>query len=162
MSRNRTETWLALIVVGIGLIPVAIAGLWAYMGATATPRHPNPKEAPSVIHSTPPPKWADAVEQGRQIVRASLTEQNMPGLSVAVGVGDVGWAEGFGWANLQKRISVAPDMKFRIGTASMALTSAAVGLLVENSRMQLDEVVQEYVPAFPETYAPALADKQCP
>jgi len=26
MSRNRTETWLALIVVGIGLIPVAIVG----------------------------------------------------------------------------------------------------------------------------------------
>jgi len=70
MSRNRTETWLALIVAGIGLIPVAIEGLWAYMSATATPPHPNSKDAPSVIHSTPPPKWADVVEQGRQIAQA--------------------------------------------------------------------------------------------
>jgi serine beta-lactamase-like protein LACTB len=138
-------------------------GLWAYMSATATPLHPNSKDAPSVTRSTPLPKWADAVEQGRQIVRASLTEQNLPGLSVAVGVGgDVVWAEGFGWANLEKRVPVAPDMKFRIGTASMALTSAAVGLLVEDGRLKLDEVIQEYVPAFPETYAPALADKQWP
>ena len=45
MSRNRTETWLALIVVGIGLIPVAIVGLRAYMSATATPLHPNVKIA---------------------------------------------------------------------------------------------------------------------
>ena len=136
MSRNRTETWLALIVVGIGLIPVAIVGLWAYMSATATPLHPNPKDAPSVIHSTPPPKWADAVEQGRQIVRLGLTDQNLPGLSVAVGVGgNIVWAEGFGWANLEKRVPVAPETEFRIGTASTAITSAAVGLLLEEGRL---------------------------
>jgi hypothetical protein len=70
MSRNQSETWLALIVVGIGLIPVAIMGLWAYMSATAEPLHPNSKDAPSVFHSAPPPKWADAVEQGRQIAQA--------------------------------------------------------------------------------------------
>jgi len=49
MSRNRTETWLALIVVGIGLIPVAIVGLWAYMSATATPLHPNVKIAQAYL-----------------------------------------------------------------------------------------------------------------
>jgi len=155
MSRNRTETWLALIVVGIGLIPVAIMGLWAYMSATATPLHPNPKDAPSVIHSTPPPRWADAVEQGRQIVRLGLTDQNLPGLSVAVGVGgDIVWAEGFGWADLEKRVPVAPEMKFRIGTASTAITSAAVGLLLEEGRLDLDEDIQTYVPEFPQKQRP--------
>jgi serine beta-lactamase-like protein LACTB, mitochondrial len=67
MSRNRTETWLALIVVGIGLIPVAIVGLWAYMSATATPLHPNPKDAPSVIHSTPPPRWVGLLLEGGRL-----------------------------------------------------------------------------------------------
>jgi hypothetical protein len=28
MSKSRTETWLALAVVALGLIPAAIAGLW--------------------------------------------------------------------------------------------------------------------------------------
>ena len=86
-----------------------------------------------MTHSAPVPKWADAVEQGRQIVRAGLIEQNLPGLSVAVGAGsEIVWAEGFGWADLEKRAPVAPHMRFRIGTASTALTSAAVGLLLES------------------------------
>jgi CubicO group peptidase (beta-lactamase class C family) len=151
MSKSRTETWLALTVLGIGLIPVAILGLWGYMSATATPLHPNPQDVPSVTHSAPLPKWADAVEQGRQIIRAGLTEQNLAGLSVAVGVGgDIVWAEGFGWADLENRVPVSPDMLFRIGTASTALTSAAVGLLLEDGRLNLDDVIQMHVPAFPE------------
>ena len=110
MSKSRTQTWLALIVVAVGLLLVAIPGLWVYMSATATPLHPNPQDVPSVTHSAPLPKWAGAVEQGRQIVRAGLTEQNLPGLSVAVGVGgDIVWAEGFGLADLENRVPVTPD-----------------------------------------------------
>jgi CubicO group peptidase (beta-lactamase class C family) len=148
---NRTETWAALIVLAVGLIPAAILGLWGYMSATATPLHPNPNEVPSVTRSATLPKWAGAVEHGRQVVRAGLIEQNLPGLSVAVGVdGDIVWAEGFGWADLEKRVKVQPDTQFRIGTASMALTSAAVGLLLERNQLKLDAAIQTYVPEFPQ------------
>ena len=44
---------------------------------------------------------------------------------------------------------VAPDTRFRIGTASTVLTSAAVGLLLEKGRLKLDDEIQAYVPAFP-------------
>jgi CubicO group peptidase (beta-lactamase class C family) len=72
-------------------------------------------------------------------------------LSVAVGVGsDIVWAEGFGWADTEKRARVAPDTQFRIGTASTALTSAAVGLLLEKERLHLDAEIQTLVPSFPE------------
>jgi CubicO group peptidase (beta-lactamase class C family) len=108
-----------------------------------------------VTQSGPLPKWAAAVEQGRQIVRAGLTEQNLPGLSVAVGVGgDLVWAEGFGWADLENRVKVAPDTRFRIGTASTALTSAAVGLLLEKDLLNLDGEIQTYVPQFPKKQWP--------
>jgi CubicO group peptidase (beta-lactamase class C family) len=149
--QRRTEIWLALIVVGVGMIPAAVLGLRWYVGATATILHPNPKDVPSVTLSKPLPRRADAVEQARQIVRASLAEQNLPGLSVAVGIGDeIAWAEGFGLADLEKRVPVAPDMRFRIGTASTVLTSAAVGLLLEDGRLKLEDTIQTYVPAFPE------------
>lgn len=155
MSKSRTETWLVLIVVAIGLIPVALVGLWGFMTATATPLHPKPADAPSVTHSAPAIRWARPVEQGRQIVRAGLSEQNLPGLSVAVGVaGDIVWAEGFGWADLDNRVPVRPETRFRIGTASTALTSAAVGRLLEEGRLDLDDVIQKYVPAFPEKQWP--------
>jgi CubicO group peptidase (beta-lactamase class C family) len=90
------------------------------------------------------------VEQARQIVRASLSEDNLPGLSVAVGAGgDIVWAEGFGWADIKTRVPVTPDTRFWIGTASTVLTSAAVGVLLEQGRLTLDEEIQTYVPEFP-------------
>lgn len=64
------------------------------------------------------------------------------------------WAEGFGWADLENRVPVAPDRRFRIGTASTALTSAAVGLLLEKDRLKLDDEIQVYVPEFPEKQWP--------
>jgi serine beta-lactamase-like protein LACTB, mitochondrial len=155
VSRSRTQTWLALFVLAVGLVLAAILGLFAYVSATATPLHPDRQKVPSVAHSAPLPKWADAVEQGRQIARAGVTEQNLPGISVAVGIdGDIVWAEGFGWADLEKRTPVEPLTRFRIGTASIALTSAAVGLLLEKNRLSLDDQIQTYVPEFPKKQWP--------
>ena len=149
MSKHRIQTWLALIVAAVGLLVAAILGLWAYV-STTPPLYPSPQAVTSVTRSAPLPMWADAVEQGRQIVRASLAEHSLPGLSVAVGAGDeIVWAEGFGWANLDKRAPVAPETLFRIGTASTALTSAAAGLLIEKNRLKLDDEIQAYVPEFP-------------
>jgi len=146
---------LVLAALGVGLLTMAILGLWSFMIATATPLHPNPQEVPSVTRFDPPSEWADAVERGRHLARAGLTEQSLPGLSVAVGVaGDIVWAEGFGWAELTFKEPVAPEMLFRVGTASMALTSAAVGLLMEDGRLELDDEIQTYVPEFPEKQWP--------
>jgi serine beta-lactamase-like protein LACTB len=106
------------------------------MSAAATPLHPQPQSAPSVTQSEPSQRWSRAVDRARQIMRAGLAEQNLPGLSVAVGVGgDIVWAEGFGWADIEKRVPVRPDTRFRIGTASTVLTSAAVGVLLEKDRL---------------------------
>src|SRR5262245_7172922 len=155
MAKRRMETWILLIIAAVGLIPAAVGGLWLYMSVMATPLHPSAKEVPALLQSSPAKKYSDAVEEARQIVRAALAERNLPGLSVAVGAGgDVVWAEGFGFADLDKRTPVAPDMRFRIGTASTALTSAAAGLLLERNRLKLDEKIQTYVPEFPEKQWP--------
>lgn len=125
-------------------------GIYTFVIAVSTKLHPDPDAVPSVALAAPSPTWRAAVEQGRQIARAGLAGQNLPGLSVAVGVGgDIVWAEGFGWANVEQRVPVAPTMRFRIGHASKALTSAAVGLLLENGRLHLENEIQAYVPEFP-------------
>jgi serine beta-lactamase-like protein LACTB, mitochondrial len=155
MSKNRISTWLALLVLAVGALLAFIVGLFAYMSLTATPLHPDAKDVPSVTRSAPSLQWVGAVEQGRQIVRAGLTGQNLPGVSVAVGVGgDIVWAEGFGWADLEDREPVAPHMRFRTGGASMPLTSAAVGLLLEKNRLKLDDEITTYVPGFPKKQWP--------
>jgi CubicO group peptidase (beta-lactamase class C family) len=112
--------------------------------------HPTQKAITSVRHSEPSPQWSEAVNRARRTVRAGLAEQNLPGLSVAVGVGGgVVWAEGFGWADIETRAPVTPDTRFRIGTASTMLTSAAAGVLLEKGRLRLDGEIQTYVPQFP-------------
>ena len=150
MAKSRIPTWLALIVAAIGLLLAAILGLWAYKSVTAPILHPDPQQVRSVTHSDPSRKWTDAVDRGRHIMRAGLIQQNLPGLSVAVGVdGDIVWAEGFGWANLENQVPVTPDTGFRVADASKALTSAAVGLLLEKNRLHLDDQIQVHVPEFP-------------
>jgi CubicO group peptidase (beta-lactamase class C family) len=155
VARIRIQTLLALFVVGVGLLIAAILGLFAYMSLTATPLHPNAQDVPSVPQAAPSKKWAGAVERARQITRAGLTEQNLPGVSVAVGVdGEIVWAEGFGWADLETKVTVTPDVQFRIGTASTVLTSAAVGVLVEKGKLKLEDEIQTYVPDFPKQQWP--------
>src|SRR5688500_18312315 len=150
MAKSRMKTVVLVMVVGVGLFFTALFGLWAYMAATP-PLHPSAQDVPSEGAAAPSPAHAAAVEQARQIARAGVAAQNLPGLSVAVGIGgEIVWAEGFGFADLENRVTVTPATRFRIGTASQALTSAAAGLLIEQGRLKLDEKIQTYVPEFPE------------
>ena len=106
---NRVETWLALVVVGVGALLAAISGLHVYVTATATRLHPEPSNVPSTLQSEPEPQWMAAADRARAVMRAGISEQNLPGLSVAVGVGgEIVWAEGFGWADLDGQALVDP------------------------------------------------------
>jgi serine beta-lactamase-like protein LACTB len=147
---NRILRRFVIVIAAIAALIVAIGALPLFLWATAKPLHPEPQNAPSAVQSEPSPQWAAAVGRARLIVRAVLSGQNLPGLSVAVGVGgDIVWAEGFGWADVETRAPVTPQTRFRMGTASTALTSAAVGVLLEKNRVNLDEEIQAYVPQFP-------------
>jgi len=153
-SENEPGRWTqkAFTLIGVGVLLVFLAGLgiYTFVITVSTKLHPNPNDVPSVALSAPSQKWAAAVDRGRQIARAGIVGQNLPGLSVAVGVGgDIAWAEGFGWADMEKRVPVAPGMRFRIGHTSKSLTSAAVGLLLEKGKLHLDDEIQTYVPEFP-------------
>src|SRR5262252_3175900 len=112
MSRKRFPIWLTLIVLAIGGAITAIVGLFTYIAVTTTPLHPDANGVPSVTRSAPPQKWSAAVEQARQIAREDLAGQNLPGLSLAVGAGgDLVWAEGFGWADIDQHAPVSPDTR---------------------------------------------------
>ena len=155
MAVSSKRFWLLLIAAPPAVIAVFVMGLWTYVSVTTTPIHPDPAAVPVSTQSQPPPDWARAVEQAKQIARAGLVEQNLPGLSVAVGLGhEIVWAEGLGWASIEDRSPVAANTKFRVLGASVALTSAAVGLLLEQDRLKLDDEIQKHVPEFPQKQWP--------
>ncbi len=150
MRSGRVAGWLLWIFGGVALVIVAVPSLWVYMSLTAEPLHRDGGSVPRMRFAAPAPQVAKAAQRGEQVALAHLMEKNLPGLSVAVGLGDeVVWAEGFGFADLQTSTPVTPEHRFRIGTASTALTSAATGLLLESGQWKLDEEVQKLVPAFP-------------
>jgi CubicO group peptidase (beta-lactamase class C family) len=96
------------------------------------------------------PDWTAAIARARGAVRNGMTAQNLPGLSVAVGVGsDLVWSEGFGWADLETKTPVRPDTRFRIGTGSRVVTAAAAALLIEQGKLRSEDEIQNYVPDYP-------------
>lgn len=152
MSRNwgRLETALAVVAIAIGAVVTFVFGLHVYVTSTAETLHPDPLRVPSTLGAVPGPAWVEAVSRAAAAVRARVASRNLPGVSVAVGVGgEVVWAEGFGWADLETRTQVSPGTRFRIGTASIPLTSSAVGLLVERGALTLDDEIQAFVPEYP-------------
>jgi CubicO group peptidase (beta-lactamase class C family) len=97
-----------------------------------------------------PASYAEAVTRARAIVCEQLMPR-IPGLQVAIGVnGRLVWSEGFGYADREEHIPVTNETQFRIGSVSKPLTAAAVALLYEQGKLDLDAPVQRYVPSFPE------------
>lgn len=147
-SRAKTILW--VIVAIPALIFVFVVGLWSFVIVTTRPIHPDARGIATIAAAAPSGRWGGAVERSRQIVREDVATMNLPGLSVAVAAGgDIVWAEGFGWADVENQVKVSPDTRFHIGTASKMLTSAGVGLLLEKGQLELDDEIQAYVPAFP-------------
>lgn len=94
--------------------------------------------------------YADAIERTRAFANTLRDSAGLPGLSIAVGIeGRVVFAEGFGWADVENRVPVTPLTRMRIGSVSKPVTAAALGLLLQQGRLDLDQPVQRYVPSFP-------------
>jgi hypothetical protein len=133
-ARNRLPTWAARTALAVGVVVAAFAAFLTHGVVVTAPLFPRSQEVPSVVDSTPSPRYAAAVERARELVRAAVLEQNLPGVSVAVGAGGtVVWAEGFGWRDVVTRAPVTPDTRFNIGTAASAVTAAVAPLGLANT-----------------------------
>lgn len=150
MARQSTLTWVFAVGGGVALVAAAVLGFVIVVNVNPARIHPAADAVPAVPGVVPPSAWTAAADQSRHLARAAVAEQNVPGLSVAVGMnGQVVWTEGFGLADLATTTPVDPTMRFRIGHVSKALTSAGVGLLREQGRLHLDAEIQDYVPSYP-------------
>jgi hypothetical protein len=129
-ARNRLPIWAGRTALAVGVLIAAFAAFLTHAVTVAAPLFAQPPDVPSVIDSAPSPQYAAAVQRARDLVRAAVLEQNLPGVSVAVGAGGtVVWAEGFGWRDVDTRTPMTPNTRFNIGTAASAVTAAAAAPL---------------------------------
>jgi CubicO group peptidase (beta-lactamase class C family) len=90
------------------------------------------------------------VEELRSAMLAQLSEQRIPGFSVAVVMNDqLVWSEGFGFADLESGMRATGSTIYRIGSVSKPVVGTALMQLVEQGKVDLDTELQTYVPEFP-------------
>ena len=129
-ARNRLPIWAGRTALAVGVLIAAFAAFLTHAVTVAAPLFAQPPDVPSVSESAPSPQWAAAVDRARPMVRAAIVEQNLPGVSIAVGMGGgIVWAEGFGWRDVVTQTPVTPATRFNIGTAAPVVTAAAVASL---------------------------------
>jgi beta-lactamase family protein len=133
-ARHRIPKWAARTALAVGVVVAAVAAFLSHGVVVTASLFPQSQEVPSVVGSAPAPQYAAAVGRAREAVRAAVLEQNLPGVSVAVGAGGtLVWAEGFGWRDVVTRTPVTPDTRFNIGTAASAVTAAVAPLGLKNT-----------------------------
>jgi Beta-lactamase len=133
-ARSRLPKWAARTALAVGVVVAAFAAFLTRGVVVTAPLFAQSQVVPSVVDSAPSPRYAAAVERARELVRAAVLEQNLPGVSVAVGAGGtIVWAEGFGWRDVVTRAPVTPATRFNIGTAASAVAAAVTPLGLTNT-----------------------------
>jgi len=92
------------------------------------------------------------VAKAEKLLEQLRTESKSVGWTATVSVnGKTVFSKGFGLGNFEQQVPVYPDKtKFRIGSISKSLTAAALGILMEQGKIDLDAPVQKYAPYFPQ------------
>src|SRR5271170_7153063 len=90
-------------------------------------------------------------------IRGQLAYRNLPGIAIGV-VSDqqLVWAQGFGFADVGKRMPMTPATKFRMASHSKLFTATAMMQLRDAGKVHLDDTVATYLPWF--QIRPAGAD----
>jgi len=147
-NRRRFDVTIGLV---FAAAIVIVGGAAFYFFFTINPVHTDPAAVLSTVAAAPVERYSSAVEKARSLARELVVQENLPGLSVAVAIdGEIVWAEAFGFANVERRAPVTPRTRFRTGSVSKTLTAAAVALLHDRGRMDLNAPVQTYVPSYPQ------------
>jgi len=90
-------------------------------------------------------------------VAEQMKKDRVPGLAVGVyRRGEILLAKGYGLANVELNVPVTPQTIFQSGSVGKQFVSAAVMMLVEAGKMNLDESIVKYFPDAPDWWKPIL------
>jgi CubicO group peptidase (beta-lactamase class C family) len=89
-------------------------------------------------------------------VFARFDTPTVPGCALGLYLdGRIVYEHGYGSANLDHDIPIAPDTVFYVGSVSKQFTAFTVALLIEQGKLSLSDPVRKYIPALP-TWAESI------
>ena len=84
-----------------------------------------------------------------QVIEQELKTFQVPGVSVAVVVGDeVVLAKGYGWRDVDKKLAMTAETQMPIASITKQFTVAGLATLVRQGKLEWDKPVREYLPDF--------------
>lgn len=105
---------------------------------------------------------ADSTEYFRKLIGAEAKTANVDtffqrrfidgtfsGCVLVAEKGVVLYQESFGWENHEKRDSLTLESSFQLASVSKQFTAAAILLLVQESKLQLDDTIRKFYPELP-------------
>ena len=97
-----------------------------------------------------------------EFVEKTMKEWKVPGVVISiVKDGKVIFAQGFGLRDVKQGLKVTPQTIFAIGSSSKAFTATAIGILVDEGKIDWDKPVRTYLPAF-KLYDPVASERMTP
>jgi D-alanyl-D-alanine carboxypeptidase len=108
--------------------------------------------AVALLLMMPAAALADPVDD---FVKKQLAAAKVPGLSLAViKDGTVVKVEGYGFADLEKRVPAQPDTVYKIGSVSKQFIATGIMLLAQDGRLTLDDPIARYLKDAPPSWTP--------
>jgi N-acyl-D-amino-acid deacylase len=96
--------------------------------------------------SWPTGSTTSALEPFDHLMASFIDEQKVPGAALAVArKGKLVYARGFGLADVERQLPVAPTDLFRIASVSKPFTAVAIMQLVDKGRISLDDPVLKHI-----------------
>jgi D-alanyl-D-alanine carboxypeptidase len=81
---------------------------------------------------------------------AAIYPPGQPGAAaIVVKDGKVVLRKGYGMANLELGVAMAPDMVFELGSVTKQFTAAAILLLQERGKLRVEDDITKYLPDYP-------------
>ncbi|GAB4039587.1 serine hydrolase domain-containing protein [Spirosoma gilvum] len=104
--------------------------------------------------------YRQAIQQAETILSQAKDEIMTPAISVAVGMDNrIVWAAARGYKNIERQEPADTTTQFRIGSSSKAVTSMALGKLLQQNLVQLDDPIQSYL-SFLDPFYPSITIRQ--
>ncbi|ELR72824.1 Serine beta-lactamase-like protein [Fulvivirga imtechensis AK7] len=131
-----------------GMIPMIIMLVYFFFEPIFTYNvgwQPLPNEVTDAESHVMDSAFVSAVDGANKMLAEARKELQAPAISVAVGIGNkLVWARAKGYKDIDKQDPADIKTVFRIGSVSKAITSVALGKLLEQQKLQLDKPVQYY------------------
>lgn len=148
-NRPGRTMWVSRGVLAIAVALLGWAGfgwfepmlVWS-SGWQPLPQFEDAPSTPAVLDES----WRRAGEEASARLREARRKLGAPAVSAAVSLGGVPvWAEAIGLADIESGRPVSTESQFRLGSSSKAVTSLAIGTLLDAGAIDLELPVGSYV-----------------